>query len=51
MFCGRNLLGMTEDEFWVCTPKKLDALYQIYKQVNGIEDKESEAEYIDNILF
>jgi hypothetical protein len=42
---------MSEEEFFKCTPKKLDALYKIYKQVKGIESEENETEYIDNILF
>ena len=40
---------MTEDEFWNSTPKKLDALFKVYKKVNGIED--DELQLIDNILF
>lgn len=44
-----NLLKMTEDEFWQATPKKLQALFIVYKKVNGIED--TELDTIDNILF
>ena len=40
---------MTEDAFWNSTPKKLDALFKVYKKVNGIED--DEPQLIDNILF
>lgn len=40
---------MTEDEFWQATPKKLQALFIVYKKVNGIEDNELDT--IDNILF
>lgn len=41
---------MTEEQFWSCTPKKLQALFKIYKQVNGIEEAEA-YDTIDNILF
>ena len=41
---------MTEEQFWKSTPKKLQALFNIYKKVNGIGDKE-EFDYIDNVLF
>lgn len=41
---------MTEEQFWKSTPKKLQALFIVYKRVNGIEDKE-EIDYIDNIIF
>ena len=47
---GTNLLGMTEDQFWNSTPKKLTGLFNVYKKVNGIAD-EQETEYIDNVLF
>ena len=41
---------MREEQFWECTPKKLTALFKVYKIVNGIEEEE-QVEYIDNILF
>jgi hypothetical protein len=41
---------MTEEQFWECTPKKLQALFKVYKKVNGIDD-EDEFDYIDNVLF
>lgn len=41
---------MTEEQFWESTPKKLQALYRVYKKVNSIED-EDEFDYIDNVLF
>ncbi|WP_165613134.1 hypothetical protein [Paramaledivibacter caminithermalis] len=47
---GTNLLKMTEEQFWESTPKKLQALFKVYKKVNGIEDEE-EFDTIDNILF
>lgn len=45
-----NLLKMTEEQFWESTPKKLQALFKVYKKVNGIED-ETDFDYIDNVLF
>lgn len=41
---------MTEEQFWKSTPKKLQALFSVYKEVNGIEGKE-ELDYIDNVIF
>jgi hypothetical protein len=41
---------MTEEQFWNSTPKKLQALFHIYKKVNGIEDEEK-LDTIDNIIF
>ncbi|WP_278332625.1 hypothetical protein [Clostridium homopropionicum] len=41
---------MTEEQFWHSTPKKLQALFNVYKRVNGIEE-EQELDYIDNIIF
>ncbi|MEF2113484.1 MULTISPECIES: hypothetical protein [Clostridium] len=41
---------MSEVQFWKSTPKKLQALFKIYKAVNGIDDKE-EFDTIDNINF
>ena len=41
---------MTEEQFWKSTPKKLQALFNVYKRVNGIEDKE-EFDSIDNVIF
>ncbi|WP_373899711.1 hypothetical protein ACER0A_004830 [Haloimpatiens sp. FM7315] len=43
-------MKMTEEQFWHSTPKKLQALFSVYKKVNGIADKE-EFEYIDNVLL
>jgi hypothetical protein len=39
---------MSEEQFWRCTPKKLQALFNVYKSVNGFSD---ELETIDNIKF
>jgi len=41
---------MTEEQFWRCTPKKLQALFNVYKKVNGIEDKEEKG-FIDDLIF
>ena len=46
---GTNLLKMTEEQFWHSSPKKLQALFKLYKRVNGIEEPGRDA--IDNILF
>ena len=47
---GTNLLKMSEEQFWSSTPKKLQALFRVYKTVNGIEEQ-SDFDTIDNILF
>ena len=49
-YLGTNLLKMTEEQFWNSTPKKLQALFQVYKRVNGIEES-SDFDAIDDILF
>jgi len=41
---------MTEEQFWRSTPKKLQALFTVYKRVNGIDEEEL-FDYIDNIIF
>lgn len=41
---------MTEAQFWEATPKKIIALYKVYKVHKGIED-ESALATIDDILF
>lgn len=43
---------MSEIEFWKCTPRKLMALYDVHKQVKGIETQEEEQEvFADQIAF
>jgi hypothetical protein len=43
---------MSEDEFWRCTPRKLMVLYDVHKQVKGIETQEEEKEvFADQISF
>lgn len=43
---------MPEEQFWKCTPLKLNELFRIHKQVEGIEsEKEKNEGYIDEILF
>ncbi|WP_286161267.1 hypothetical protein [Clostridium sp. KNHs214] len=41
---------MTEEQFWNSTPKKLQALFKVYKKVNGLEEQDG-FDNIDNILF
>jgi len=41
---------MSEEQFWSSTPKKLQALFNVYKTVNGIETSSS-LDTIDSILF
>ena len=41
---------MTEEQFWKSTPKKLQALFKVYKTVNGMDDRE-DFDTIDNINF
>ena len=41
---------MTEEQFWKSTPNKLQALFKVYKTVNGIDDRE-DFDTIDNINF
>lgn len=50
-YLGTNILSMTEEQFWKCTPKKLIGLMKVHKEVNGIKDNENEKiDYIDSIL-
>jgi len=47
------ILRMSEKEFWRCTLKKLYALWNVHKQVNGLEVRENKKDdraYIDQIL-
>jgi len=41
---------MGEEQFWNSTPKKLQALFKVYKAVHGM-DENKELDYIDNIMF
>lgn len=41
---------MSEEQFWNSTPKKLQALFNVYKKVNGIEEI-NQLDTIDNILL
>ncbi|MED0676988.1 hypothetical protein ABEV55_12210 [Aneurinibacillus thermoaerophilus] len=49
---GTVLLGMDEREFWRCTPRKLLALWGIYRRVHGLEKQEEKVQmgYIDQVL-
>ena len=49
-----RLLNRSEFLFWESTPKILFEQYEIYKKVNGLEDKEEEKVkevYIDEMSF
>ncbi|WP_413373290.1 hypothetical protein [Paenibacillus taichungensis] len=51
---GTVLLGMTDQEFWRCTPRKLFGLWEVHMRVNGL-DKENEKPsappgYIDQFI-
>lgn len=41
---------MPEEKFWICTPQKLNELFRVHKQVEGIDSK-NENGYIEDILF
>ncbi len=49
IYLATNLLNIPEGKFWRSTPRKLDALYEIYKEVNGL-NPEKDAN-IDDIIF
>ncbi|WP_337039328.1 hypothetical protein [Paenibacillus illinoisensis] len=38
---GTVILQMQETVFWRCTPKRLFALWEIHKRVNGLEEKDA----------
>lgn len=44
---------MTEEQFWRCTPLKLNILFNVHKQVEGYTDENENNEdgFIDDILF
>jgi len=44
---------MEEEQFWKCTPLKLNTLFSVHKKVEGIESgsENNNSEYIDNIMF
>lgn len=37
-YVGTVILGMTEEEFWKCTPRKLFSLLTIHGEVSGQSD-------------
>lgn len=39
-YMGTTLLGMSEEEFWRCTARKLFALWEIHVRVNGLDQQE-----------
>jgi hypothetical protein len=44
------MLGFNEDTFWRCSPRKLLALLEVHKRINGIEAEEEKAVFIDQVL-
>lgn len=38
-------LNISEESFWKCTLRKLNAKYKIYRQVNGLENKNKNEKY------
>ncbi|WP_339273616.1 hypothetical protein MKY59_20990 [Paenibacillus sp. FSL W8-0426] len=52
---GTTLLGMSEEEFWRCTARKLFALWEIHVRVNGLDQQEEKKPsappgYIDQFI-
>ncbi|WP_139822814.1 hypothetical protein [Tuberibacillus sp. Marseille-P3662] len=43
------MLGMSDDEFWRSTPRKLYAMIQVHKQANGLEEEEDKVVPIDQV--
>jgi hypothetical protein len=51
MYIGTVTLGMSEREFWRCSPRKLIALFEVHKRVNGVKEEDKEQKvYIDQIF-
>jgi len=42
---------MKEENFWKCTPLKLNSLFAVHKKVEGIENENNETGYIDDVFF
>jgi hypothetical protein len=40
---------MSEDDFWKCTPRKLNALFEKHLELNGHEEEKET--HIDDIIF
>lgn len=56
-YIGKVVMGLTEEEFWRSTPRKINALYRIHRRFNGWDKgKEDEDEgervyHIDEVPF
>lgn len=52
-YLGTVILRMSEEQFWKCTPVKLNTLFAVHRKVEGIgsENENNETGYIDDILF
>jgi hypothetical protein len=50
-YLGRTVLGLDEDTFWKCTPRKLDALLKVHAEIqNGEVEGEPEALTLTELL-
>lgn len=45
LYVANNFLNMNENTFWNSTLRKLNSLYKIYRQVNGLEKDKKEDKY------
>ncbi|WP_353928758.1 hypothetical protein [Desulfofundulus kuznetsovii] len=39
-YAGTVILGMSEEEFWRCTPRKLHALLEVHARINSPDSKD-----------
>ncbi|SKC62540.1 hypothetical protein [Maledivibacter halophilus] len=44
-YIATNFLNMNEEIFWKSTIRKLNSLYKIYRQVNGLENRTNKDKY------
>jgi hypothetical protein len=44
-------LGLSEEEFWASTPRKIIALFSVHKKVQGEDSSEEQEAFIDQIPF
>ena len=49
-YCATVLLGMSEQEFWRLTPRKLNALMAKYIEVNGLSEKQTNNEAFEQLM-
>jgi hypothetical protein len=45
-YIGTVILNMDERSFWRCTPRKLIALWDMHKLVNGLETEEEKQQKV-----